>query len=264
MKFTTVGDNCIDWYFLQNESHIGGCSLNAAVYLSMLGEDSAYIGAVGNDQNGEIIKERLDRYGVDTSHLHILEGDTAVTKIELVNGERTFRGYNEGVLAKPYISSEDLDFIRSRDFMHTSIYGNCQSILPKLENDVVIVYDFAYKLDHASIPGVLAHIHYGFFSYDSDDRYIRNFLKQCWKKKGRHLRLLTVTLGSSGCLAYDGKEFYRHRIKPVQPVDTMGAGDSFIAGFMHGAAEGADYKKCIETGSDLARETVLKKGAFGE
>ena len=32
-------------------------------------------------------------------------------------------------------------------------------------------------------------------------------------------------------MAYDGQQFYRQGIVPCQVVDTMGAGDSFIAGF---------------------------------
>lgn len=264
MKFVAVGDNCIDWYYLQQEAHVGGCSVNVSVYISQLGEDSAYLGAVGRDENGLLIKKKLKSFGVDTSHLHVLEGKTAVTRIELVNHDRCFCGYDEGVLAEKYITEEDLQFIRSCDYMHTSVYGNCQEILRQVEEDVVIAYDFAYKLDHETVPEVLQHIHYGFFSYETDDEYIRRFLKECWDKGGEHLQLLVATLGGEGSLCYDGKEFYRHSIVPVKPIDTMGAGDSFISGFLVSRARGMDYAACMAAGSEKAKETVLKKGAFGE
>ena len=262
MKFAAVGDNCIDWYYLQGESYIGGCSLNVSVYLKQLGGDSAYVSAVGNDSNGTLIREGLMERGIDISHLHVLPGKTAVTKIELVDNDRTFRGYDEGVLAGPFITEEDLAFIRSCDYMHTSVYGNCQSVLPKVKKDVVIGYDFAYKLDHETVQEVLQHIHYGFFSYEKDDAFIRSFLKEKWASAGPDLRLLVATLGSEGSLAYDGS-FYKHEIEPVKPVDTMGAGDSFIAGFLYGIASGLDYRAAMRAGSEKARETVLVKGAFG-
>lgn len=264
MKFVAVGDNCIDWYYLQNEVYVGGCGVNVAVYVSQLGAASSYIGAVGKDENGRLIEEKLKMFGVDTSHLHILNGKTAVTKIELVDNDRCFRGYDEGVLAKTYITEEDIAFIQSCDYMHTSVYGNCQDILKKVENDVVIAYDFAYKLDHETIPEVLKHIHFGFFSYEQDDSYIREYMKKSWNAGGKNLKLLVATLGGSGSLYYDGKEFYRHTIVPVKPVDTMGAGDSFISGFLVSRARGEAYAACMEAGSEKAKQTVLKKGAFGE
>lgn len=263
MKFVAVGDNCIDWYYRQNEAHVGGCSVNVSVYISQMGAESAYLGAVGRDENGVLVKQKLESFGVNTDHLHLLDGKTAVTKIELIENDRCFRGYDEGVLAEKYVTEEDLTFIRSCDYMHTSVYGNCQELLQKVENDVVIAYDFAYKLEHETIPEVLKHIHYGFFSYEADDAFIRQYLRECWSKGSSHLQLLVATLGGKGSLSYDGREFYRHTIVPVKPVDTMGAGDSFISGFLVTRAKGMDYVACMAAGSEKARETILRKGAFG-
>lgn len=263
MKFAAVGDNCIDWYYLQDEGYIGGCSLNVSVYLRQLGADSSFISAVGRDGNGELIRRGLTERGVDISHLHVLDGKTAVTKIELVDHERTFRGYDEGVLAEKYLTESDLDFIRSCDYMHTSVYGNCRDILPAVRDDVIIGYDFAYRLDDGAVPGVLKNIHYGFFSYERDDDYIRRYLAGRWKEGGEQLQLLVATLGSEGSLAYDGSSYYRFEIDPVKPVDTMGAGDSFIAGFLYGASLGKDVPGCMEMGSLKAKQTVLVRGAFG-
>ncbi len=262
MKFVAVGDNCIDWYFLQNEAHIGGCSVNVSVYWKQLGAESAYIGIVGEDENGRLICEGLSERGVDVSHVHVVEGNTAVTKIELVDNDRTFRGYDEGVLAFPYVDEKDLEYIRSYDVMQTSVYGNCQNILEKVENDVIVGYDFAYKLDDPTVDLALAHTHYGFFSYEQDDQYIRDYLTNAYKKGGSNLKYLIATLGSEGSLAYDGKTFTRHEIQPVKPVDTMGAGDSFIAGFLMAAAQGCDIESCMEAGSEKALQTVMVKGAF--
>ena len=262
MKFVAVGDNCIDWYYLQNEFHAGGCSLNVSVYIRQLGGNSAYIGAVGQDKNGEFLKNELQKRKVDISHLHVLKGNTAVTRIRLIDNDRIFCGYDEGVLSQNYIDEEDIQFIRSMDFMHTSAYGNCQEFLKYVKNDVTIIYDFAYMLEKENISSVLPNIHYGFFSYNQDDDFIRDYLKKSWKMGEGTLKLLVVTLGSRGSLSYDGSEFYIHRIDPVEAVDTMGAGDSFIAGFMIGLSCGKNYRECMEIGSRKAKETVLCKGAF--
>lgn len=262
LKIAAVGDNCIDWYFLQEEAYVGGCSVNVSVYVKQLGGESSYIGIVGNDENGELVKSVLKEKKVDISHVHVKPGKTAITKIELVNNDRTFRGYDEGVLVEKYLTEEDLDYICSMDFMHTSVYGKCQEILYKVKNDVTIIYDFAYMLDNEINSEVLKNIHYGFFSYEKDDEYIRNYLKNCWKQGSDILKLLVATLGEEGSLAYDGDKFYKYEVEKVKPIDTMGAGDSYISGFIIGLSRGMDLIGCMKLGSQKAIETILHKGAF--
>jgi fructoselysine 6-kinase len=51
-------------------------------------------------------------------------------------------------------------------------------------------------------------------------------------------------------------------IRPVEVVDTTGAGDSFIAGFISGHAAGKDLRTCLEVGRDTAAETCRHVGGF--
>lgn len=61
--------------------------MNVAVYVARLGGESTYIGAVGTDKYGKIMLDAIAAKGVDTSHMKVLEGNTAVTQVEIVNGE---------------------------------------------------------------------------------------------------------------------------------------------------------------------------------
>ena len=45
-------------------------------------------------------------------------------------------------------------------------------------------------------------------------------------------------------------------------VDTMGAGDSYIAGFLNALLEGADLKDCMRKGAENAAVTIGYKGAW--
>ena len=49
--------------------------------------------------------------------------------------------------------------------------------------------------------------------------------------------------GEKGSLAYDGNEFYKYGIVPCDVVDTMGAGDSYIAGFLYAVCQGKSIPK---------------------
>lgn len=117
MKLATIGSNCIDYYSLLNthKAYPGGGPVNMAVYAKRLGQDSSYIGVIGDDKNGELLRSSIAKQGVDISHLHTLKGSTAVTQVTLKNGERIFGDYNEGVLAQYKLNDDDINFICEHD-----------------------------------------------------------------------------------------------------------------------------------------------------
>ncbi len=259
MKILAVGDNCIDHYVKQGRKYVGGCSVNFSVYMRQLGAQSAYLGAVGNDENGALIVDGLQRVGVDVSRIHVLEGDTAVTEVELAGNDRRFLSYRKGVLEKLRLKPEDYAYIREFDLIHTSVYGNVDAELAMLSENAVLCYDFGDKLDYEGLEKALGAVHYAFFSYKEDDGYIRRYLKKAYACGPR---CTVATLGENGSLAYDGKDFFRWGIRRVRTVDTIGAGDSFIAGFMYARMEGRAIPECLAGGAAKAEETVQHFGAF--
>lgn len=117
MKLATIGSNCIDYYNLSNthKAYPGGGPVNMGVYAKRLGQDSSYIGVIGDDENGYLMKSAISKQGVDISHLHTLKGSTAVTQVTLNNGERIFGDYDEGVLAEYKLRDDDINFICEHD-----------------------------------------------------------------------------------------------------------------------------------------------------
>lgn len=49
---------------------------------------------------------------------------------------------------------------------------------------------------------------------------------------------------------------------PCRVVDTMGAGDSFIAGFLHSWLEGLDIPGCMASGAQCSAVTLAYEGAW--
>lgn len=259
MRIIAVGDNCIDNYAKQNKRYAGGCSVNFSVYMSQLGVESAYLGAVGDDEKGAFMLDTIRNYNVDVSHVHILHGSTAVTEVELEAGERHFAGYSEGVLGQFELRDEDFSYIEKFDYLHTSVFGKIDKYLPALKNKVGICYDFADKFTYSNLESILRIADFAFFSYDRDNDYIRNFLK--WAHAHGPV-CVVATLGSKGSIAYDGITYHRHGIRKVKVVDTIGAGDSFIAGFMYGVLAGKGLPECLESGAAKAEQTIGNMGAF--
>lgn len=99
-----------------------------------------------------------------------------------------------------------------------------------------------------------------FFSDDgSDDEALRQRLRQL---AALGPRIVVATRGSRGSMAYDGQRFYGQGIVPCRVVDTMGAGDSFIAGFLHSWLEGLDIPGCMASGAQCSAVTLAYEGAW--
>jgi fructoselysine 6-kinase len=260
MRIAAVGDNCMDVYSALGKAYPGGNPVNVAVISLRLGEQASYTGVVGDDAYGQEMRSVLAAKGVDISHLHTHPGSTAVTMVDLVDGERIFGDYYEGVMADFKLSPEDVQFLLGHDLIHTGIWGKIEGSLPELRGrGPILSFDFADKLDHEIVAQALPFVDYAFFSHTGDDALIREYLI---KAQASGPRAAVATLGEHGSIAFDGHGFTSFGIIPVEVVDTMGAGDSFIAGFLRGVAHGWDLPNCLRLGAESASETLKYMGAW--
>jgi fructoselysine 6-kinase len=260
MKIVTVGDNCMDVYQANEKAYPGGNPVNVAVYLKGLGVDSAYIGWVGSDSYGDLLKEKIQEKGVDVTYLLKKEGKTAVTHVELIGNDRRFGDYDEGVMAEFGLVEEEIEFIGRHQLVHAGIWGHAEGNYPLFkEMGLLTSFDFSDQLDHALVKRISPFVDYSFFSYVKDDDYIRRFLTDV-KNQGSTIAI--ATLGENGSLAYDGERFYQSGITETEVVDTMGAGDSFISGFLYGSLKGLSIDECMKLGSRTAAKTIGYFGAW--
>lgn len=261
INIAAVGDNCIDFYDNTREFYPGGNPVNVAVYIKRMNGSSSYTGVVGNDDYGKFMIESLKEKGVDTSHIKIAEGRTAVTHVELKDGDRILGDYEEGVMKDFKLTEEDINFLCGHDLVVTGIWGMIESELHKIkERNVPIAFDFADKINHEITHRALPYVDYAFFSCDSESDEVLHKLMISIKSKGP--RVVIVTEGEKGSIAYDGNEFIEYGIVECEVVDSMGAGDSYIAGFLMGILEGKSISECMKKGALSSSETIGYYGAW--
>ena len=75
-------------------------------------------------------------------------------------------------------------------------------------------------------------------------------------------RIAVMTRGDKGSLTFDGKRFVRQGIIPCHITDTMGAGDSFIAGFLTAWLERRPLEECMKKGAENSAVTLGYAGAW--
>lgn len=265
MRLAAIGSNCVDCYHTHNsvKRYPGGGPVNIAVYTTRLGGNASYIGPIGNDDNGKILIEGLESKGVNISHLEVKEGDTAVTDVELVNGERIFGEYREGVMKDYKLSSSDIDFILSHDVVVADLWGHSEKYLQSLQyNGIKTAFDCANRVDDKVCKLAIPFTEYLFFSYDGEDNpLLRDKMLEVANEGPKYV---IVMLGENGSMCLHDDVFYQQGIYQADNLlDTMGAGDSYIAGFLFGQIEyDGDIKKSMDLGARTATETISYFGAW--
>lgn len=262
MRAAMIGDNCIDVYRKIDGKEVfrrypTGNVVDTGVNLQKLGVPTSIISTTGNDEMGMWMIETLREEGLDLHHLKVAEGSTAVTYMDMNGTDRVHGEYVEGVMADIKFDQEDIRFAAAHDLVHSALWGMAEDALPAIKaiRDVPISFDYADRLDHPLVEQTLPYVDYGFFSYHkSRDAFIEGYLKD---KVDRGMKLAVATFGDKGSLAYDGKEFTQCGICPApHVVNTVGAGDSFIAGFLCGVLRGQSVSDCLALGAKTAAAVV--------
>ena len=256
MRVAEIGDNCIDLYERIGKKYPTGNVVDTGVNLKKLGIDVSIISTTGNDENGKWMIESLEKEGLDISHLKIGNGPTAITYMDMDGNDRVHGDYVEGVLENIEFDEEDVRFACQHDLVHTALWGKAEKVLPAIaQKGVPIAFDYADRLDHQLVEETLPYVTYGFYSYHKgEDEYIKDFLKD---KVDRGMKVAVATFGEDGSLAYDGKTFYRGEVVPAKEVvNTVGAGDSFIAGFLYGILNKYEIPECLKKGAKIASSVV--------
>ena len=264
MKLAAVGSNCIDHYgnIDGGKSYPGGGPVNMAVYTVRNGGSASYIGPIGDDEYGRIMYEAVKAKGVDVSHMHVKKGTTAVTEVELIDGERVFGDYDEGVLSNYSLSDEDIDFIAQHDMVVCDLWGKVEGQYKDLkEKGITTAFDCATRPEDKEAQTAMPYSDYLFFSSDEGDcQAVREQMK-AYQQKGP--KMVIAMLGIEGSLCYDGEKYYKYGIVECDNVvDTMGAGDSYIAGFLAGIVDGLNIEECMHQGAATATETLKYFGAW--
>lgn len=261
IKLAAVGDNCMDVYDHTGQAYPGGNPVNVAVYTMRLGGSASYTGVVGTDHYGPLMRSALSAKGVDVSHLKTAQGATAVSHVRIVDGDRVFGEYEEGVMTNFQLSEGDIDFLCSHDLVVTGLWGRVEGYLPQLKTrNTPVAFDFADQHTHPILNEAIPYVDYAFFSYDGGkEEELHAFLRTM---QARGPKVVVATRGEQGSMAYDGKIFYEYGIVPCQVVDTMGAGDSFIAGFLFGRLRGQSIPQCMALGAQSSSVTLQYSGAW--
>ncbi len=256
----TVGDNTIDRYIGDETArYAGGNAYNVAAQLAGHGRPVAYFGAVGEDANARVLTRGLHRAGVDPAGLVTLPGPTAVTTIRVDGGERSFESEEFGVTAEYFPSDEHLELVASARWVHIGMLPRAEELRhrlaalrrarggrgPVVSQDCAVASGFT-RLDVA----------FGSVGEHGDAR--------AWAREALAggAAAAVVTRGAAGAIGTDGEHWFEQPAIPVEVVDTTGAGDAFIAGYIDAHVAGLGHAAGLERGARWAAAACGHRGGW--
>ncbi|MDQ0576751.1 PfkB family carbohydrate kinase [Agromyces albus] len=263
-----VGDNTIDRYVGdERDRYVGGNAYNVAAQLAGRGRDVAYFGAVGEDGNARAIARGLHRAGVDAVGLVTARGATAVTTIRVDAGERVFESEEFGVTADYFPSEEHLELLAGARWVHVGMLPRADELRERLAA--------RRGAGRAAGPGLGGGLGP---AVSQDCAVTQGFtgLDVAFGSVGEHGDARTwalsalaggaatavVTRGAAGAIATDGSAWFEQPAVPVEVVDTTGAGDAFIAGYIDARVNGLDQPAALNQGARWAAAACGHRGGW--
>jgi ribokinase len=287
----TFGDMCVDLVvtgddvtprFGQVEKLVGDYTLEMggsccifACQAAKLGLKTAVLGRVGDDSFGSLILRRLQECGVDTQHVTIDPDLKTGMGIALCPpGDRAILTYmgSINVLQPQDVSDSFLASARHLHhgsyYLHTGLLPGIPRILSRAKQMGLTIsldtnWDPAEKW-RDNLAEVLPLVDV-FMPNDQEARLISacdTLDKAVLHFHELGVPLVAIKLGADGALADDGINKIFQKVEPVTGGDSIGAGDSFDAGFLAGWLRGWELVRCLDLACRCGRSVAGQVGGL--
>lgn len=260
MRLLGVGDNVVDRYQALGMMFPGGNAVNVAVFASRIGASASYLGVVGNDDAGEAVLRSLRQEAVGTEHVTVADGPNAYADVDIVGTDRVFLGAEKNVaLFEP--SSEHFAAMKGFDVVHAGYAGTFLPYVPQMAKNAKVSFDFGSRLGLADAAPALPHLYLAAFSSSHRSDEESRELARAAIAGGATYAL--ATRGEDGAYLASQRWLIHQEADRVQVVDTLGAGDAFIASVLVGLLAGRDRRSVLAAASAHAAQVCMAHGAYG-
>ena len=257
-----LGDNTIDIYVDRGLEFPGGNALNFAVYARRLGASAHYMGCIGNDIFGVQIEDALAAEGVPYPRLRKTASETSWSRVRHTDNDRWFDGsrlYSSGEFP---IYPDDAEYFETFDLVHTGVNGMLDDKIDTIASaSHRLSYDFSDKFNDTSLSKIAPHLEVAVLSQVGGTRAHAVALAK--KVAGLGAKLVVVTRGSAGAICVDAGKVFEQGIVETEVIDTLGAGDAFIATFIVTHLKGEQTQVALVQAARFAASICRQEGAFG-
>ena len=258
------------------EVTLGSSSAIFASNLSALGVKVAFIGKIGEDNFARVVIDSLEKKKVDTSHIIKSKSLNTGATIVLVYGQDRANITYPGAMYDLNLADIDFSFLSGAKHMH---FATC-FMQPGIKHDLPLLFRRAKKsglttsLDaqwdpeekwELPLEELLPFVDI-FLPNMQEFKFLTcsNSMEEGIQKIKSFSHYVIIKNGSDGAYGWDGTQlihqpaFVNNRV-----VDTVGAGDSFDAGFIKDFIDKKTFRKCLEAGALAGAINTTMSGGTG-
>ncbi|MBK8555024.1 MAG: carbohydrate kinase [Lewinellaceae bacterium] len=258
---------------------VGGSPANLCMNMARLGNQTMLVSSVGNDSMGEVLKNAVAQLGVDVSYVTQVEDPTTlilVTRSAAVSSFQPYRGADSMLSIRqfPYGKFEETSLFHTTCFALSK--NPAQSVILEAADkahragcQLSIDANYSEKIwpEPKEARRIIAeYCRLGALVKISDVDYQRLYgdqpepgaVLEHFMKMGA--REICFTLGDKGLWIADEAQEHFLPARPVEVLDTTGAGDAFWSGYLTARLDGKALLDRAKAGRKMAE---MKLGHFG-
>ncbi len=260
---------------------IGGAPLNIALRAASYGFPVAMISAVGNDEDGKLILDYAKQNNVKTNAIQISsEYETGIVQVHLnERGSATYDIRFPSAWDHIAVDKQVEDTVKNADVF---FYGSlaCRNDISKktlfslLESNQSMfkVFDVNLRKPFYNIELLKILMNEADFIKFNDEEILEIAAALGYDAKDLEANIsfiarrtdtkhICVTLGKHGSILLWNDALYRHSGYQVDVVDTVGAGDSFLASLITGLLSGKEADEALDFASAVGALVAGSSGA---
>lgn len=235
---------------------VGGGGINSAIAFARHGHETIFMGNVGKDPAGAAVVKKINREGIDSSYMKILERKTTGTSVILLDsksGERTIltcRGASERF---ENFDESDLELVQPDWLYVTTLRGDMETLArffkkaKKLGTKIMFNPGVRELAEAKELAGLLKNVDVLLVNKSEAAKIVPGkILLELLYHLNNYVEAAIITDGAMGGIAGNGEEIYRFGIYEDKKVkDATGAGDAFGAGFLAHFAAGHSFRNSL-------------------
>jgi sugar/nucleoside kinase (ribokinase family) len=252
---------------------LGSSSAIVAHNLAVLGSRVGFQSRIGDDPLGRIALERLQQGGVDVSRVRRISSSTT-TGLTVILHHQAWRNIltYAGTIAETCWEDLDLDFLADSRHFHFSSYYLQRSLRPRVAElfralkakGLTISLDTNDDPDDRWEGGLHEVLRYVDLFLPNEREACKaagtGDLEAAIDKLSKLVPLVVVKVGRKGAIAQRGSDRLTSPPQEVVAIDTIGAGDSFDAGFLHEYVKGSDLAMCLASANRAGAFSTTRPG----
>lgn len=239
------------------ELTVGSSSAIFACGVARLGLRVAFVGVLGDDRFGRFMRESLEGGGIDLSAVQVQDEQRTGLSVILSRGtDRAILTF-PGTIGALRVEQVGEGLLRRARHLHVGSYFLQTALKPDLPDlfrqarELGLTTSLDTNWDPSKkwmgVGEVLRHTDI-FLPNQAEALAVSasETLVEAVDALARLVPTVAVKLGTEGAVARRGQEQIRSPVLPAVVADTVGAGDSFDAGFVFGALNGWPLRRTLE------------------